>query len=1147
MYTRLLLYIYLIVHVPDNYVYTQPSSITDLWSEIQEVSADYLEAAARDKSPENLFQPTSFLNPGYGVLFQHIGRLQQSVYKHYIVIALKIPTIKHVPHEPEEWYEGCDQGMKDLAFGFYANLTFGSVFYDHYCAKERIKDLYTEISETLHSTIPALLPNQVLPYAEYSFFNYTPSEMVNNKHANVPFRRSKRDVFNISYIEENIPLVEIRRALDYSSKYGKPLPQDADTIYASELQDPVPVRKKRFLGTLVRGIGRIVKGANVFGKVVKGIKKVGGFIFKGIKGLFHRRKNTALTQAIRAFGSKAHKFTLDKIYKFRKFKGLHLGKSSLATVLRRTWHKTKFWLRSKFASKFTNTLRDAYVVSRKFSLTVPDNRNIVNFTYLQKELDRLDFKFGKNFNYTNRLVSFLNDRIESIAYLDKIAVSLRNLVYGLEQLAMGKLTNTLLPPNILHKYLAKALREVRIAHPQFVPLYTELHHYYESKMNSYTNDDKYIYVQIPVFFTARNQPPLDLYRIHTVPVPLDKDTYDGKESKYTTLDLDHPYLATDGSEYMDITDAALDSCEVYHMDHLCENIHLTTDIQELTCAVAIYMDSIETTKWTPAVLNTIIQSKCNITYHEALYPQPTTLQTQDEILLANFRTYNWQLLCDDISDRPSRIQGALYTIVNLDDLCTCAIITPSGRYLYESMRSCEHPDEHITLHYTYNRPLISYDSSIDPNTAKRYATQPYAFTAPDLEYHRHEPYIASNGSVHARLKRHSPDDDGFQEALTSVTFPLPTAIRKMESKEPTYLGTLFPSQMAMMQSQMDATVTETESLDTTTKILDASNTSVVNLVFNIVTLINTTAYCCLLLFVRLSSRPGGWLNNLIVQIVQASLLQKTATALELLGGPTPGSTKSLLDLDDAELAIRLSPTQVPPTPSPTMLLQTKALISMLKGFAILGGILLLALVIWFLVKHVITPLSYKSSICRQLCVSCLQDDPERRPPSTDIFLDIVHVCSGLHIRIYLTTLSAPACALSFTGSVMLKNFKIDHRKLRLIVHIDWHNCLLLYNNFVLSLPSEGVAMPFQPNLLTRFDKEGPYNIVLLARHLDQLIPIPHVDETEHLPTVPKLEFPITKHPSPYQRIHDEVKALMPLAKSVASSSDSGDQSLGNMV
>ena len=56
---------------------------------------------------------------------------------------------------------------------------------------------------------------------------------------------------------------------------------------------------------------------------------------------------------------------------------------------------------------------------------------------------------------------------------------------------------------------------------------------------------------------------MDLFRIHTVPVPLDIDTYQGKESKCTTLDSQYKYLATNGHEYMDVTDAALESCNLH--------------------------------------------------------------------------------------------------------------------------------------------------------------------------------------------------------------------------------------------------------------------------------------------------------------------------------------------------------------------------------------------------------------------------------------------------------------------------------------------------------------------------------------------------------------------------------------------------------
>ena len=34
------------------------------------------------------------------------------------------------------------------------------------------------------------------------------------------------------------------------------------------------------------------------------------------------------------------------------------------------------------------------------------------------------------------------------------------------------------------------------------------------------------------------------------------------------------------------------------------------------------MDTIETSRWTPAEINTLIQSRCNITDHEVLYPRP---------------------------------------------------------------------------------------------------------------------------------------------------------------------------------------------------------------------------------------------------------------------------------------------------------------------------------------------------------------------------------------------------------------------------------------------------------------------------------------------------------------------------------------------
>ena len=67
---------------------------------------------------------------------------------------------------------------------------------------------------------------------------------------------------------------------------------------------------------------------------------------------------------------------------------------------------------------------------------------------------------------------------------------------------------------------------------------------------------------------------MDLYNLHTVHVPLDKDTYDGHEHKYTRLNLKQNHLAISKEEYIDLTQHQLNSCLKLHTDYLCPNLRL---------------------------------------------------------------------------------------------------------------------------------------------------------------------------------------------------------------------------------------------------------------------------------------------------------------------------------------------------------------------------------------------------------------------------------------------------------------------------------------------------------------------------------------------------------------------------------------------
>ena len=50
---------------------------------------------------KNLFQPTSYLNAGYGTLYEHIGVVYQNVYTHYLIVGMKMPTHTDIPVPPQ--------------------------------------------------------------------------------------------------------------------------------------------------------------------------------------------------------------------------------------------------------------------------------------------------------------------------------------------------------------------------------------------------------------------------------------------------------------------------------------------------------------------------------------------------------------------------------------------------------------------------------------------------------------------------------------------------------------------------------------------------------------------------------------------------------------------------------------------------------------------------------------------------------------------------------------------------------------------------------------------------------------------------------------------------------------------------------------
>ena len=297
---------------------------------------------------------------------------------------------------------------------------------------------------------------------------------------------------------------------------------------------------------------------------------------------------------------------------------------------------------------------------------------------------------------------------------------------------------------------------------------------------------------------------------------------------------------------------------------------------------------------------------------------------------------------------PAFMKGALYTIINLQDLCTCGILTQEGRFLYESMRSCDSPDTEVDLHFTYNRALVNYDNHITAQDSKRYAIKPYPFQAPDLQYYEHKPYITSNGSLHIRAKRHVPDPSTHQQAIAVQQFPLSEAVHKMETQEPIYVGPILPAPFSADMFEDDNEVPVIDNPPQENIVVNTMDKPMSNFLFNVITLINTLLHFAMIIFLRISLKPGGMFYNVMLQMIHMSMT-KPATAVRLMDPllPTP-SEKPQLILD---LPILEDTAYTTESPSDSFQ-DISPMISFSKTVTIFIGILFGCLLIWALLQSI---------------------------------------------------------------------------------------------------------------------------------------------------------------------------------------------------
>ena len=168
-------------------------------------------------------------------------------------------------------------------------------------------------------------------------------------------------------------------------------------------------------------------------------------------------------------------------------------------------------------------------------------------TYYERAVRQRDFNFRKsdmdavNYNF-DTLMYLDNAREEHVVTYREAVKAARDFLDGIAIVTQGRLPRALISDNQLRQILGKVDAMVKRNYPDYVLAATHISHYVDMKMVTFAVDQQThsLIVTFPAFIKNYKQPPLSLYEVETVPVPmLDKNV---KANSYSQVRIEKARL-----------------------------------------------------------------------------------------------------------------------------------------------------------------------------------------------------------------------------------------------------------------------------------------------------------------------------------------------------------------------------------------------------------------------------------------------------------------------------------------------------------------------------------------------------------------------------------------------------------------------------
>ena len=252
---------------------------------------------------------------------------------------------------------------------------------------------------------------------------------------------------------------------------------------------------------------------------------------------------------------------------------------------------------------------------------------------------------------------------EHVTKYKEVDKARRELLDTIAILSQRRLPRSLFSDQRLKGILTELDKMVKKNYPDYELAANHISHYRDMELVTFSVDrvTHSLIVTFPVFIKDFKQPPLSLFEIETVPVPIpDKN---GQADSYSQVRIQKSYIAAGMDYYIQIRMTEMLMCKSIGYIYYCEELFVVKHKSKHSCASAIFYE---------LGLQQVIKN-CKFDYMYNATVLPVILDGERDVLLANFHGPR-SLKCTSINGGLAKSAPEhTYAVVNREFLCDCQL------------------------------------------------------------------------------------------------------------------------------------------------------------------------------------------------------------------------------------------------------------------------------------------------------------------------------------------------------------------------------------------------------------------------------------------------------------------------------------------